>query len=115
MESHPNGLPRISASVDRVTLNLSKLLITRESDSWDKFMSSHLLLLIVKPISLHCKQRDSKSSVTNLLSPPRMPSSRYHKLSSDDSKLTMGLIVRQKRRGPRGSPCCIPEADVTTL
>ena len=44
--------------------------------------------------------------------PPRVPSSRYKTQNSDLSDEIKSCIARQKRRGPRGSPCCIPSHEL---
>jgi len=55
----------------------------------------------------------SESHESERLSPPTEPSSRNHKLSSDEMFRVkrLNFVVRQNNKGPRGSPCSVPSSD----
>ena len=48
----------------------------------------------------------SRSCPISAMEPPRVISSRYITQNSADKKVQWWWMDKQKKRGPRGSPCC---------
>ena len=68
-------------------------------------ISSHLFSFRIKPSFDALDFYLSTSSPRQDNSPPNVMSSRYPARNSDLHSLSIGLVVKQNRIGPSGSPC----------
>ena len=107
------GAPRRTASLGCTNLKPWKLggkLSGKESE-----ISSHLLLLRLRPISEPMDSTMATSWATVDKSPPPDTSSRYPTTRSELRALSNGLKAKQNRNGPSGSSCWGPSSDRMTL
>lgn len=73
-----------------------------------------------KPISGPLVMRRSTALATAFTGPARVPSSKYHALMARSSiglrcVLMISWRTREKRKGPRGSPCWVPHSELTIV
>ena len=112
-----SGEPRSMTSSFLTRLTFSRI----ESMHWvsrrntvssrPRLTNSDLDLFRKRQMSASIHEHLSMSSHTDLGSPAIVASSKYQTLRLDFMEKTMSCIAREKRSGPRESPCCTPESD----
>ena len=78
-------------------------------------MISDFTLFKCSPIFAPSRSITSRSHLGLSTFPPRVPSSKLNRASLDSSCVIMCWMLRQKRSGPKGSPCCTPSAEWIVL
>ena len=112
-----SGEPRSITSSFSTTLTFSRIefmhwVSRRNTDSSrPRMTNSDLDGFRKRPMSADIHEHFFMSSHTDLGSTAIVASSKYQTLILEFMDEAMSRIAREKRSGPRGSPCCTPESD----